>query len=520
MKLAIWWGAFLLSLYATGQAAAVTVQDPDAPPPLAHDALLISAFSFDDTLRFVEIHNQSDRALAVSGWSVTIDYVTGAAVEEAVAGSHRIELEADGLLLPGDYLTIGRDDAVTGQSFSFTAAASDSLPQRITLSYETIQHTVILPESVSPLPYWYERRSGESGLSGDFGDFIRRTAATPEQPRDSGLYSLPTAPSSLQVVEIYPHASDCAPDQYEEVLCGDYVKLHNAGPEPIDLSYYRLRSDSGGEKSAPGNTVQLSAYGVLAPGGYAAVWVRDDGDDLSLTDSGGYVWVEDAAGISGPYTATITSYPSASSAARQGWAWAYDAVMRQWGWTMTPQPLGANLFTVPEPEVSEVKTEAKTLKPCAADQYRNPETNRCKRKEATPALASCAAGQERNPATNRCRSVLAVAATLVPCGEGEVRNPATNRCRKAVLSAAQLKPCAAGQERNPATNRCRKIAEGPADAGSAAEVGAITAAAQPWSYGSLVLGASVAAAAGYGVYEWRVELWRVGRRVISLTAKK
>lgn len=77
---------------------------------------------------------------------------------------------------------------------------------------------------------------------------------------------------------------------------------------------------------------------------------------------------------------------------------------------------------------------------------------------STTALPPCGEGKYRNPLTNRCRSIETDAAVIAACDSGEYRNPETNRCRKIVLAASSLQPCDEGQERNSATNRCRSVA--------------------------------------------------------------
>lgn len=73
-------------------------------------------------------------------------------------------------------------------------------------------------------------------------------------------------------------------------------------------------------------------------------------------------------------------------------------------------------------------------------------------------LKTCAPNQYRNPETNRCRLIDTAPETLTPCKEGQYRNTETNRCRSIVTASATLKPCAEDEFRNPATNRCKKLA--------------------------------------------------------------
>lgn len=70
-------------------------------------------------------------------------------------------------------------------------------------------------------------------------------------------------------------------------------------------------------------------------------------------------------------------------------------------------------------------------------------------------LLPCPAGKYRNPLTNRCRNIVSDVAVLGNCGDGKYRNPDTNRCKS--IETSSLKPCKDGQYRSEETNRCRNI---------------------------------------------------------------
>jgi len=104
---------------------------------------------------------------------------------------------------------------------------------------------------------------------------------------------------------------------------------------------------------------------------------------------------------------------------------------------------------------------------------------------------------------------------LKPCGPGQYRNPETNRCRSVVSSNnTTLKPCESGYERNPETNRCRKIiSDSIPTAGYKVE--------QTNSQNDNgIMVASIAgvgtAAVGYGLWEWRKDLTKFAKTVMSI----
>lgn len=267
------------------------------------------------------------------------------------------------------------------------------------------------------------------------------------------------------------------------------MKLANDSQQNLLLDGYVLRTDSSSASRTSANTITLT--GTLAPGEVVPVYLTDSGSKLSLTNSGGYVWIEDAWGFT-HYEGTMRRYESAGTSL-QGYAYALGAD-NEWAWTSTPQPTSNNTITLPE------------AAPCPDGKYRSPETNRCRTLEdALNALTACEEGYERNPTTNRCRKVAsASASTLTPCKEGQERNPATNRCRSIASAVAELLPCDEGYERNPATNRCRKIRD--------TSVLGAKYPVQPYDQGTnatatwWVVGGIAALALGYAGWEWRREI--------------
>lgn len=477
------------------------------PPPVtdtsldqdANQPLLISSVHTGSG-GFVELHNQSSKPINLSLWKLR--YVSSKNNEIDV-------VLPNGWLLKDNFVVLSEDHSIPG---------TPSFPQLVLDADETVQ-TVELVNTVGssvskigPLPTevatdWFQRKS--TGTSGVFADDFS-AAKSSTKLRHTPLYQPPVAHTQLQITEIYPHAKSCAPNDASAV-CGDYIKLFNPTDSLLDIGNYRLRSDSGSSESS--NAFHLDNYANVPAKGYVTVRVRDDGDNLSLTDSGGYVWLEDAEGVE-KYDETIVEYPDAGSTSKVGWAWAMDE-NNQWQWTPAPSPDMANSFPLPGMGGT---VDAATLAACPAGKYRNPDTNRCRTvEEAINDLAACDEGSERNPETNRCRKIATLAsATVTPCDAGQERNPETNRCRKVGGDTTTPKPCDPGQERNPDTGRCRKVT----NTSKAANV-----IDQPKKQGlfntnSLVLGIVGVGAIGYGLYEWRSEMTGAFSKLVAKLGKK
>ena len=490
---------FLLSFSAT-HASALSIA-PTQPIPM-NSGLLITAYGISlgqSSLDLVQVYNSSDRTFVLDGWWVGVTTMS-----QAVP---RPLFPLTGYMKPESHAVYAKDGGIEGQGvypFSPPSFAVGEKLAKLVLVAPT-QEFASLEQPIAAVDGVYRRGTTSTGYSSSttFAKLSELASLYADE-----LYIVPPSPL-LRIVEIVARHAECAPNDTNAV-CGDYVKLQNVSDLPIDTSFYRLRTDSGTSES--GNTFSLG--GVLEPGDFLTVSVRDDGEDLSLTDSGGYIWLEDIAGIAKYYDETMEQYPSASSTSKIGWAWALDHADATWKWTSTPRPGAENLITVP----AEVVASASDSGECPAGKYRSPETNRCRSlEEAVNVLAQCDEGKVRNPVTNRCRSVaLQASAVLSPCDDGQARNPATNRCRAvAPASATAPAPCSAGYERNPATNRCRKTVSATTNAPTAPQ----TVAAENSSLQTALLIVAGVGAVGYGIYEWRSELLRGLRHVVPAGRK-
>lgn len=489
-----------MSLWLAPNVSADEIITTPTGPQLSASPLIITSYKTINTgtnIGFIQIYNDGDSLQDLSAWTIT--------ATDAANNSYSVMLdERLGYIEPGTHVVIEQNNAVSGATYTMTGWSSVTLPsspiKALTLSSSQYRpHTSIVGGAVDE---WMMRNMTTSGYS------TATTAAAfsvhYQQLFDDGLYVSPGTPVGLHVAEIYPYASMCDPLD-TSVLCGDYIKLINDSGTPIDLLGYVLRTDSSSSSRTSANTFNLSDYGVVNPGDYLLIRQTDTGARMSLTNSGGYVWIEDAWGLA-QFPETMTKYESAGSSL-QGYGYARDE-LGNWRWTSTPMPDSVNVITPPPAQE------------CPDGKYLSPETNRCRSLEDTlSALAVCDEGSERNPTTNRCRKTTTASSTQTPCKEGQVRNPETNRCRSIASEVADLIPCNDGYERNPATNRCRKVAV----AGSET----VKYPVEPYKQGAAstatwwVVGGVGTLALGYGIWEWREELSvACGRLVRVVTRRK
>lgn len=460
-------------------------------------------------LKYLELFNDSAQLVDISSWKITGVFSNGSRAELPIFPN------APGLLAPKTHAVVQVAAEVGRASFdggawiptppSGAVLVSLEVSSRLT-GWKTDLYSLKVSGSGGATKYddfWVRAQiSGESYTA----TLSSLTVVSPVTLHDDGLYEIPGSFPG-KIIELYPYSSECTPAD-TSILCGDYIKIRVDALD-VDLSRFALRTDSNSSSRTTTNTFYLGEAAYAAnEEGYVTVAVDTDGKRLSLTNSGGYAWIEDVYGLK-LYDGTMTKYEPAGTE-EQGYSWAIDSA-GAWQWSTTPQPFGANIVT---PPIAEAVV-------CSAGKYLNPETGRCRTlEEAVNALAACPEGQERNPTTNRCRSKVTSASTsLVPCGEGQERNPLTNRCRSIASAVAELIPCDEGYERNPATNRCRKVAGISTTSG--ASQGVEEATGSTWNVWTWALvGVGVSAAMAYGIYEWRHELGQVGQRLRAKLGKK
>lgn len=488
----------VFSLIPVGQVSAEPTPVP-TNPVLPSSPLLITAYqAATDGLNLTQLYNDSDDLVVLDGMQLRYSRKSNPATVESIPLS--------GLMLPNSHVLVSAVDVLTASnrvSFRFMPAGWE--PKAVWVESPSFL-PVTIPTDMKTDDVVYKRSRTTTGYS--------TAASALNTPLVGGaieagkLYEVPPEPL-LEIVEVSARAKVCSP--FDEALtCNDFIKLRmKAGFNTSDIGRYRLRT---GIDESITNTFSLLNASVQ--GNYLLLHLRDDRNVLSLTNSGGYVWLDDAFGVV-RYENTLVSYADAGSEKYIDQSWALNDQTGAWDWAI-PNPVGANMFQVIVPEPEAVAA----LADCPSGKYRNPETNRCRSiEEAVSELAVCEEGKERNPVTNRCRSVITTAsATLASCEPGEERNALTNRCRRIVTTGQALAPCDEGQERNPETNRCRKISST-----SPSTLAAVTDVPSPIKESSkkwLITGVVLLAVIGYALYEWRQDIYLFAKSLLNRIGAK
>ena len=264
-------------------------------------------------------------------------------------------------------------------------------------------------------------------------------------------------------------ASQCRGVQFTEILsyyetlkAEQFVELYNSGAEQVLLKGCKLRYKN--------KNYELS--GVLGAEGYVAVYPSVLG--FGLTKNPTNANTLELIDTDGAVVDTLV-YPNGQ---RKGTAYAligYDGRGEEiWKVTYAPTPGAPNNY-------QEFKT--------------------------------CEAGKVINEATGNCVKVTTV--TEKVCAAGQYLNPLTGRCKK--YETVTEKTCKEGYYLNPETGRCRKIVEN-----AGAEYGV-----EPEEYEEeasfvglyAVLGV-LAVGVLYLVYEFRREIWKLGRKAWQGVSRK
>jgi hypothetical protein len=427
----------ILMMSVTAAAASPNVQPPAPPTSSTKPSVVVTAFGGSDLLDFAELYNQTSDPINLTGVQLQFtvhDMKSGGCGDQTYS-----TIAPDGWLLPKSYFTFerGSGDDPAEAYYMVPPDLLDGCSEPRLSGIDLTDSAGLVSQKVDFVPgvlttdNWAQhkqRAKSSINVTGVFAsDYVLQSSTA--NLYSTPLYQPPANTNGLQIVEIFPHSYNCSPTD-TSLLCNDYVKLFNDSKEPVNLAEYRLRTSYGGDSSSSSNTVNLN--GNLQPGHYKLVNSKDDDSQLGLTQTGGYIWLEDAEGAK--IYQPIIAYPDASADSKVGYGWAFDG--SDWQWTSTPEPTSQNIFTLQALTKSTKKTSFR--KPCASDQYRNPVTNRCRKIKPAKAKTYCKSGQQRNPDTGRCRSILR-AKTKKPCKPGQERNPDTGRCRKVQPKISNVK---------------------------------------------------------------------------------
>ncbi len=483
-------------------APAYSIETSPPSPLLPQSPLIITAYSVgqDGVPHYIEIYNNSSTVQSVAEWSVALEWGarTGASSVTPVF-STQLASNNSGFITPGGYTIVSFNDVVPGAHVQVSGIAVESLNYVSKLSLQHANYRPydrVMTASMTQTPMRLNR--GASGYVTTYGAEDRETLWMTE------WYAAPET-TPLRVVEMLPNSDVCQPFD-ASAACADYVKLYNNSDTAIDLSTVRIRTGTASTMAALEGLLPGRAY-VSAP--------------INLTNSGGWVWLEDSYGIV-RYESTMVAY--GDSASKRGQAWSLDSSTAQWRWTAYPTPYDTpNQFTDGSPvnecsalrlseiaantnrqfiEVYNASAEPASVRGCQLQTNRSQEVSYVfddrmvqpgefvvveiahtsltltKTTSGTVYLISSDGQSEvdarsyENMSENTSlalvdgvwRTTFAITPGQVnhyqeypACAEGYVRNPTTKRCNKITASTSPV-DCGPGRYRSAETGRCRNIA--------------------------------------------------------------
>lgn len=493
------------SLLVANPVSALTAVPPS--PLLPQSPLLVTAYSVtpQGAPLYLELYNDGDTPLRASDWSLVFEW--SAKTTTALASPRQtatLSGDTSQYIAPGGYVLVGFGTAVAGALAQHPQLAvnPDNYLNKFRLEhpqYRAYERTFAATTVQTPM----RLNQGTSGYTTTYAAEARTELwQTP--------WYVPQTATPVRVVELLPNSLGCQP--FDTALtCSDYVKVHNTSTGTLDLAGLRLRTGTIGQNATSSNTMLLG--GTLAPGGYGVF-------PMSLTNSGGWVWLEDSYGVM-QYQDTTVGYGDASS--KKGQAWAQDAATGQWRWTRYPTPYDTpNRFTDGQPinscsalrlseiganvsrqfiELYNIAAEPVSLKGCQLQTNRSTETSYVfgeqmlapgefatiyipdtplsltKTTTGTVYLLSSDSQTEvdarsyENLSENTSYALVDgvwqqtfvmtpgaanVYEPYVPCQAGYERNVETGRCNKIAVASTPT-PCDIDEYRSPETGRCRKL---------------------------------------------------------------
>jgi hypothetical protein len=476
----------------------------------------MTASSTSASSEFVELYNQSDVAIDVTGWKIQYSSATGTSVltkatlEGAIsargfllAATSSFQTEqattADVDLGSGFSGTAGRvrvvnssNEVIDALSYGATALSSEGTPATApssgeSLKRETDADTLFTDddenstdfavsdspfaqgggvEEIEPDPTDVCPATPEIDLEVPAGYIIDEFGECVEEPvvlTDKVLY----------ITELLANAAGSDTGN-------EFIEIYNPNDEPIGLDGYTLFVGPNYEKSYsfPSN-LEISAHQYLA--------FYNSEVKFTLVNSSSRAKLVAPAG-------NMVSETESYQDPGDGMSW--SLIDDKWVMTEKATPDAANEFIITQEEAG---TTSSARLPCPAGKFRNPATNRCKNiASSTSSRAPCATNQTRNPVTNRCKKISSTSSSLTPCKVGQVRNAETNRCRK-IEVAASAKPCQPGYERNSETNRCRKVKTSNSNFKEPAAINPINLDARIVTLLLIMTG-------GYAAYEYRADI--------------
>ena len=330
-------GAVSIGVACFAMSSHVAAITSDYPPSEYLSPVFISAFQTSNVdsattkLDVIELYNSTTEPINLKNW-----VVDGYGSSEISACKLTISHD-DEYILPKSYVVLAQSSVLQGSmeppmikefdtncgtiGQKITRLTLDS-PQRGNGSVEETIHAIPSAGGFVRSGLTATYRDEDDAFNDNFDPIITR----PNSAVYIGRWYVPPTETSITVVEVLPKPLVCAPNDVR-AQCLEYVKLYNAGGK-YSPSSFRIRTGVKGSSVNASNTAILSDDGI-SPGHYASY-------EMSLSDSGSYVWVEDAYGIK-TYDATIVHYNSASSHDGQAWS-RLSPNMDEWQWTKFPTP--------------------------------------------------------------------------------------------------------------------------------------------------------------------------------------
>lgn len=306
---------------------------------------------------FIELYNQTDQAISLSGWYLDYRSASGSSWSHKALLGGSIPSHGFYLLSAGGYAISSDQTFSAGLSgtgghirlIDASSAVIDLVGWGTAIAAEG-NHAAAAPsagQSIERLPGRLNESGGNAVDSDDnAADFVLRTnpepqtTLSPTEAPDLTITSLPVADEEapevvtylpLIITELMIDPASPKSDSRDE-----FIELYNPNDQDVDLAGYTLRTGSGFRD------FYILPSSLLLSHGYIVIY--SSASHLGLTNSGGAAQLLDPAGVAVSQTETY-------SAAKSNQVWGYfDGV---WKWTLAVTPGTDNVLE--EPAVKDVQ---------------------------------------------------------------------------------------------------------------------------------------------------------------------
>ncbi len=289
---------------------------------------------------YVELTNTAATSMSISGWQ--LQYRAASNGADCTKGWTAKATVVSGSVAPGaQYLFAPSAYLFADTSFSAGLAATGTIrlidQNKVTvdaLAWGAASCGTGRPAAAPTTAQILDRNSGADGSHGDNATDFTIQNQSAVQASSAAASATPQLTASAAATASHATGGNFALELTELLVDpaapstdakDEFVEIHNAGTDPLDVGGYVIKTGTHSYKLP---------VGTIAPDGYMVI--TSGSSSISLTNSGGVANLLDPSG-------TVIDTAGAWESAVPGASWAL--IDGNWFWTLTPTPGAGNIYT-------------------------------------------------------------------------------------------------------------------------------------------------------------------------------